>query len=105
MQAGLLTEIVTFQESKTKRDSLGGISDNWETAFVKRAEIKFSAGNRSLINGEVLNPTSIICKIRYCKDINEKMRFIHDGRKYKIASINRDRKQQTTIIKADMINE
>lgn len=105
MQAGLLREIVQFQETQTKRDALGGISDEWVTIFTKRAQIKFASGSRKLVNGEVFNPFAITCKIRYCKDVNEKMRFIYDDRNYRIISINRDRIQQCTIIQAELINE
>lgn len=105
MQAGLLRDIVRFQESKALRDSMGGLSDEWVDIFVKRAEVKFSSGSRQTVNGEVINPLAITCKIRYCKEVHEKMRFICEDRKYKIISINRDRLQQCTVIQAEWINE
>lgn len=105
MQAGLLREIVRFQEVQTKRDELGGFSDKWVDALTKRAEVKFASGSRKLVNGETYNPLAITCKIRYCRDVHEKMILIHEERSYKIISINRDRKQQSTIIQAELINE
>jgi len=105
MQAGLLRDVLRFQESKSQRDNMGGISDKWVDVFSKRAEVKFSSGSRKLVNGEIFNPLAIECKIRYCKDVHEKMIFIYEGRKYKIISINRDRLQQSTIIQAELINE
>ena len=105
MQAGLLRDIVRFQECEAQRDSMGGLSDEWIDVFTKRAEVKFASGSRKLVNGEIINPLAITCKLRYCKDIHEKMIFIHEGRKYKIISINRDRLQQCTVIQAELINE
>lgn len=105
MQAGLLRDIVRFQEVQTERDELGGFSDNWADVFTKRAEVKFASGSRKLINGETYNPLAITCKIRYCRDIHEKMILIYEERRYKIISINRDRLQQSTIIQAELINE
>lgn len=105
MQAGLLRDFVRFQEAQTQRDKLGGISEKWIDVFSKRAEVKFSSGSRKLVNGEIFNPLAITCKIRYCKDVHEKMIFIYEERKYKIISINRDRLQQTTVIQAELINE
>nr|DAQ36110.1 MAG TPA: Putative head tail adaptor [Caudoviricetes sp.] len=105
MQAGLLREIIRFQESKTQRDELGGFSDNWVDVFSKRADVRFASGNRTLVNGEVFNPLAITCKIRYCRDVHEKMIIIYDYRKYRIISINRDRLQQCTVIQAELINE
>ena len=105
MQAGLLRDIVRFQESETQRDAMGGLSENWVDAFIKRAEVRFVSGSRTLVNGEIFNPLAITCKIRYCRDVHEKMRFIYEDRKYKIISINRDRLQQCTVIQAEWINE
>lgn len=105
MQAGLLRDIVRFQESETQRDAMGGLSDEWIDVFSKRAEVKFASGSRTLVNGEIFNPLAITCKLRYCKDIHEKMIFIYEDRKYKIISINRDRLQQCTVIQAELINE
>ena len=54
MQAGLLREIIRFQESRTQRDELGGSSDNWVDVFSKRADVRFASGSRTLVNGENL---------------------------------------------------
>lgn len=105
MQAGLLNEIIRFQETETVRDEMGGFSDEWADVLSKRAEVRFASGSRKMENGEVYNPYVITCKIRYCKDVHEKMILIHEDRRYKINSINRDRKQQCTIINAELINE
>ena len=105
MQAGLLNEIIRFQETETARDEMGGFSDEWVDVLSKRAEVRFASGSRKLVNGEVYNPLAITCKIRYGKDIHEKMILIHEERSYKIISINRDRKQQCTVIQAELINE
>lgn len=105
MQAGLLRDIVRFQESETQRDHMGGLSEKWIDVFTKRAEVRFASGSRTLVNGEIFNPLAITCKIRYCKEVHEKMRFIYEDRKYKIISINRDRLQQCTVIQAEWINE
>lgn len=43
--------------------------------------------------------------IRICKEVNAKMRIDYGGQKYKILSINHDRKQQATVIEAEVINE
>ena len=66
MQAGLLREIIRFQESRTRRDELGGFSDNWVDVFSKRADVRFATGNRTLENGEVFNPLAITSNLRYC---------------------------------------
>ena len=101
MQAGLLNEMIAFYRSESKRDSLGG----WVKVFDKRAYIRFKSGARKEANGEIYNTTVNTIMIRICKEINAKMRIEYDGQKYKILSINHDRKQQATVIEAEVINE
>ena len=105
MQAGLLNEMIGFYRSESIRDSLGGTSESWVKVFDKRAYIRFKSGARKEANGENYNTTVNTIIIRICKEINAKMRLEYDGQKYKILSINHDRKQQATVIEAEVINE
>lgn len=105
MQAGLLTDIVTFLRSESTRDVMGGTCERWVKAFDKRARVQFKSGARKEVNSEVLNTSVITITIRYCKEISEKMRISYEGREYTISSINRDRKQQATVIEAEVIHE
>lgn len=105
MQAGLLTDIITFSRSENKRDNFGGSSEKWVKEFDKRACVRFKSGARKEINNEVLNTSVVTMTMRYCRDVDEKMRIAYEGRPYRIVSINRDRKQQSTVIEAEAINE
>lgn len=105
MQAGLLREKIGFYRNESIRDKFGGNTHNWVNVFDKRARVTFKNGQRKEVAGEIVNSTSITFMIRYCKDINANMRIYHDGRKYVIISINKDRIQQATIIEAEVINE
>lgn len=105
MQAGLLNELVCFYHSETKRDKLGGTSESWVKSFDKRAYIRFKSGARKEANGEIYNTTVNTIMIRICKVVTAKMRLEYEGQKYKILSINHDRKQQSTTIEAEVINE
>lgn len=105
MQAGLLRDIITFLRSESKRDDFGGTSETWAPAFDKRAYVRFKTGARKEVNSEVINTSVITITIRYCKAVNEKMRIVYEGMKYRIVSINRDRRQQSTEIEAEAINE
>lgn len=100
MQAGLLREKIEFYRNEWARDG-----DNWVKAFDKRARVTFKNGQRHEVAGEIVNSTTNMFMIRYCKDINTNMRIYYDGRKYQIVSINKDRLQQATIIEAEAINE
>lgn len=105
MQAGLLNEMIGFFRSESKRDNLGGISEEWIKVFDKRAYIRFKSGARKEANGEIYNTTVNTMMIRICKDIDAKMQIEYNGQKYRILSINHDRKQQATVIEAEVINE
>lgn len=105
MQAGLLNEMIGFYRNESIRDSLGGTSESWVKVFDKRAYIRFKSGARKEANGEIYNTTVNTIMIRICKEVNAKMRIEYDGQKYKILSINHDRKQQATVIEAEVINE
>lgn len=105
MQAGLLNEMIGFFRSESKRDNLGGISEEWIKTFDKRAYIRFKSGARKEANGEIYNTTVNTMMIRICKAIDAKMRIEYNGQKYRILSINHDRKQQATVIEAEVINE
>lgn len=105
MQAGLLTDIISFLHPQTIRDALGGTSERWTEAFKKRACVRYKSGTRKEINGEVLNTHTITIMVRYSRDISEKMRIVYEGRKYKIAFIHPDRKAQSITIEAELINE
>ena len=105
MQAGLLNEIIAFFNSESKRDKLGGLSESWVKVFDKRARVLFKSGARKEANGEIYNTTVNTVTIRICKDVNAKMRIEYNGQKYRILSINHDRKQQSTFIEMEVINE
>lgn len=105
MQAGLLTDLISFARSESVRDAMGGTTEKWLPVADKRACVRFKSGGRVEVNNEVINTNVITITIRYCRDITEKMRIGYEGRKYRIRSINRDRKQQSTVIEAEVINE
>jgi SPP1 family predicted phage head-tail adaptor len=105
MQAGLLKDKITFLKNEPTRDTYGGSFDNWVEAFEKRVYIRFNSGSRKEVNSEVINTEVLTFMIRYTKEVQEKMRIVYEGRKYKISMINRDRIQQATIIQAESINE
>lgn len=105
MQAGLLRDKIVFMRNQPGRDEFGAYSDSWVTAFVRRARVQFDNGTRSNVSGEIVNTTYNTFTIRYCQEVTPKMQIVYEGMKYRIISINRDRKQQSTVIKAELINE
>lgn len=105
MQAGLLTEIISFYKRSETLDSKGGRVSTWVKVSDKRARVQFRSGNRKESNGEMYNTVTNTVTIRICKDINARMRIYHNEQKYNILNINHDRKQQCTVMDIEVINE
>ena len=105
MQAGLLNEIITIEQSTSERDKFGSTKLIWSKLADMRAWVRFKSGARKLINGEVVYVDINTINVRICKTITAKMRIVYNGQRYRITSLNHDRKQQATIMEVEVINE
>lgn len=105
MQAGLLKERVIFEQEKITRDQFGGQTKKWETVVETRARIQFKTGDQILENREEIHTVTNIVTIRYRSGITRKMRIVWGGEKYRILSIDRNRSEQSLLIKCELINE
>ena len=76
MQAGLLTDIISFLHPQTIRDALGGTSERWMEAFKKRACVRYKSGTRKEINGEVLNTHTVTIMVIDCAFLSGWMKAI-----------------------------
>lgn len=105
MQAGLLKERVIFEQEKITRDQFGGQTKEWEKVVETRARIQFKTGDQILENREEIHTVTNIVTIRYRSGITRKMRIVWGGEKYRILSIDRNRSEQSLVIKCELINE
>ena len=105
MRAGILTETILLQESVPIKNEFGATSMEWVDYLQTRANIKFNSGNRVNQNNETFTSYTLTFTIRFYHKVNEQMRIIYQGKKYRILAINSNRTKQSTEIIGELINE
>lgn len=105
MQAGLLKEWIIFEKETITRDEFGGQKKEWIQAVKTRARIQFKSGDQVLENREEIHTVTNTVTIRYRKEITRQMRIVWGGEKYRILSMDRNRSEQSLVIKCELINE
>lgn len=105
MRAGLLRECIKIQKPVVATDGYGANDVEWQDYIFTRAYITYSEGNRINDNNEVTFAYIVNFDIRIYHDINERMRVIYNGKKYRILSIQQHKDIQKLSIKTELINE
>lgn len=105
MQAGLLRNPITIQEPVTLKDTYGANTTEWKDVISTRAQVTYNNGNRQNLNNEIVHTYTITFTIRLYHRINEQMRILWDGKKYRVLSINKELYKQSVTIITELINE
>lgn len=105
MQAGLLTETITIQKPSVNQNGFGANDVNWSNLITTRANVGYNSGNRVNDNNEITFAYQVTFTIRVYHQINERMRIIWKGQKYRILSIELDKHKQKQTIRTELINE
>lgn len=105
MQAGLLKEVVTIQKPVVNQDGFGANDVNWSDLITTRASVGYNTGNRVNDNNEITFTYQVTFTVRVYHQINERMRIIWQGKKYRILSIELDKQKQRQTIRTELINE
>lgn len=106
MRAGLLNSIIAIEKPETVSDDFGANSLKWVNHIPKtRAKVTYSSGSRANENNEIIFAYEVIFTVRIYHQINERMRIIWEGRKYRILSIEENKELQQLTIKTELINE
>lgn len=105
VRAGLLNEMITFRESVITRDEYGEQSTEWRDAFTARARVQHQGGSRVMENSEVWHPATVIFTVRCYHDVKDEMEIVYNNHRYNIIYVDRQSKNQQTVITAEVINE
>lgn len=107
MQAGLLREIIDFEEAKEVKTASGFIEKEYvKVLTVKAYRKKLSAATGVKINAfEDFIGNTIVFQVRWHPAINEKQRIHYQGNTYKIVLLDRQRQDNTYIITCSKDNE
>jgi len=106
MRAGLLNEVIKVEKPASFTNEYGANYIQWET-FISRtkAQVTYSSGNRLNENNEIIFAYEVVFTVRIYHQIDERMRIIWKNKKYRILSIEENKKLQSLTIKAELINE
>lgn len=106
MRAGLLNSVIAVDKPIVVADDFGANSLKWEQHISStRAKVTYSSGTRANENNEIIFAYEVIFTVRIYHQINERMRIIWEGRKYRILSIEENKELQQLTIKTELINE
>ena len=105
MQAGILTEVITIQQPVVNQNGYGANNVEWNNYITTKASINYNNGNRVNDNNEITFAYQVSFIIRVYHQINERMRIIWQGQKYRILSIEKDKQKQKITIRTELINE
>ncbi len=105
IRAGLLTENILIERITYIKNIFGANEKKWIPHTNTRSIVKFNSGNQKIENNEIINSYSITFTTRNYHDIDEKMRIVWNGKKYRILSIFPDKHKQSIDIIGELINE
>ena len=106
MRAGLMTNTIRVERRVDIANEYGTSSKRWETFISKtKAEVKYDSGD--LVNqvNEIVHTQRVTFIVRIYHQITPDMRIIWENRKYRILSLQADKKSQSLLIKTELINE
>lgn len=104
MKAGVLKEIVKFLTPVEIKSDFGSTSIEYKEEFTTRASVKYSTGDREVINNEILNTYNYIFTIRKYHKVNEKMLIQWKDKNYRIRSID-DTDESKITITTELVND
>lgn len=105
MRAGGLRKYrIEIQNSVETVDKYGGRVKEWQTQIKTKADILFKSGTRINDVHELTPFYSLDFRIRHYHEVNEKMRVLFDGKKYRILAIPPVTEKQYKTLICELIN-
>lgn len=104
LNIGSMRNKIDVQELTIIKDEYGSAVESYYTKFTLRAQVKYISGNKAVDNDEIF--TSQIVQFQtHFREIENTMRIIFKGRKYKINFIDEIGFKEGMIINCELINE
>ena len=105
MLAGRLTERITFLKLVKVKTETGSEDNTYVAEHNCRAKVNYSGGTRTNENGDIFYAHFINFEIRQGLDFDELYRIEWKGRQYRILYIEQDRRNMSTRITTELIND
>lgn len=103
IHTGQLNQVIKIQQLSTVADDYGSNIETYTDFKTIRAKAQIDRGYRVVVNDEIVYQYSITFYIRNQFSLNESMRIIYNGKKYRIISLVED--NDSIIITTELINE
>ncbi len=105
MNAGTMRDIITVESMIIDRDEMGGQRQLWNPYWRGKAWVRFSSGARKVENGETVNTMTKKVTVRHHPRFTPDMRIDIGGLKYRILSMDVNRKDMSVTFSVELINE
>lgn len=105
MQAGLLKDIIEFEQRELITNEFNEQMIVYKPCLTTKAQVIYSDGSRAIENDEMVFNYSPIFNIRYYHNVNETMRIKFNNQYYRIVSIQPFKQYQYKRIITELINE
>lgn len=105
MRAGLLRDRVTFQVPVHTETDYSASEPVYQDAFTTNARVTHSSGSKVIDANEIFSRLTVKIEIRIYHKVMPDMIVLHDGCKYRILDINKERSKNQITVTAELINE
>lgn len=107
MRAGLLREILSFEELQTLKTASGAVQKKYVSIYTckgykrKMSSLRDADGLNAM---EEFSGNTIVFQVRFHPIINEKQRVVYQGRQYSISLLDRQIHDNTYLITLTKLN-
>lgn len=105
MNAGQLNEPITIEQQKSEKNEFSSVTRSWVRFAETKANVKAQSTDLADDNGELFFGQRATFRIRGYHKVEETMRVIWKGAKYRILGIDDDRPNMMKILRCEKINE
>ena len=105
MNAGTMRDMITVESMTMTRDDTGGQQRQWSTYWRGKAWVRFSSGGRKSVDGEIINTMTKKVTVRHHPAFRPDMRLVIEGLRYRILSIDTNKRDMSVTFTVELINE
>lgn len=105
MRAGILDNVIELYNPTYQDTGYGHKDEVYNLFYTTRANIKYNTGSRTNDNDEIFYAVNQTFTVRYYVPVTEIMRIKHDGKFYRIISIEPSKELNQKTIITELVNE
>jgi head-tail adaptor len=105
MKAGILKEKIEIYAPTVETTEYGNSRTVYSLHYTTRASVQYNSGTRTNQNDEIFYPVTKTFIVRHYVPVTEPMRIKHDGKTYRIISIEPNKYYNDKEIITELVNE